>query len=50
MEKEILTLLRENNEMLKCIIKYINLIESKQYQQKQDLREFMINMTANIIH
>lgn len=49
MTKEEHDILRQNNLMLKQIIQYINIKESSQYKQDNDLKEFMINMMANNI-
>lgn len=45
--EELLKLVKENNQMLKQIIQYINLKESDDYQKSNDLKEFMINVFAN---
>lgn len=47
MEQEILTLLRENNEMLKRICTYIDKVDSDNYRMNEDMKQFAINMSAN---
>lgn len=46
-EDEILYLLRDNNRMLKEIIAYINLINSK--AEEENNYDFLRNMLANLI-
>lgn len=44
-EKELLELTKENNSMLKQIIKYINYYNS----QNPDVKDFTMNVVANLI-
>jgi len=46
-EDEILFLLRDNNRMLKEIIAYINLIDSKANEENNN--DFLRNILANLI-
>lgn len=48
MNEEALRLLRENNEMLKQILGYIFMKQSSEYQMKQDMKAFLINVSADI--
>lgn len=48
--EDILTLLRENNAMLKHICAYIEKVESPQYQEQRQMTSFAINMTANQVY
>lgn len=47
MDEEIIRLLRENNAMLKEILRYIAKSNSSEEQQKRQLTSFAINVTAN---
>lgn len=47
MDEEIIRLLRENNAMLKEILRYIIKSNSSEDQQKRQLTSFAINVTAN---
>ena len=47
MEQEILTLLRENNEMLKRICVWLDKIESPEYRDNEDFKGFVSNFIAN---
>lgn len=46
---ELLRLTRENNEMLKRICAWIDKIESPQYRDSEDMREFAQNLLANML-
>lgn len=48
MDEEIIRLLRENNAMLKEILRYIAKSNSSEEQQKRQLTSFAINVTANV--
>ena len=48
MDEEALRLLRENNAMLKQILGYIFMKQSSEYQMKQDMKAFLINVSADI--
>lgn len=41
-------LLRENNRMLKEIIGYIRTVSSQPYRDQEDMRQFCINVTADL--
>ena len=45
--EEILTLLRENNEMLKRLCAYVDKVDSDNYRMNEDMKQFAINMSAN---
>lgn len=49
MEQEILTLLRENNEMLKRICAYIDKVDSESYRMNEDMKQFAMNVAADIL-
>lgn len=49
MEQEILTLLRENNAMLKRICDYIDKVDSESYRINEDMKQFAINLSANAV-
>lgn len=49
MEQEILTLLRENNAMLKRICAWLDKTESAEWQTNNDMREFVMNCVANLV-
>lgn len=49
MEDELLRLARENNEMLRELIGYKRLIESKSYQDNETAREFLINLLSDML-
>lgn len=49
MNDELLKLTRENNDMLKQIIVYINSINSQSSIANDDIKNFVINVIANII-
>lgn len=50
MDEEIIRLLRENNAMLKEILRYIAKSNSSEEQQKRQLTSFAINVTANAFY
>lgn len=50
MDEEIIRLLRENNAMLKEILRYIAKSDSSEEQQKRQLTSFAINVTANVFY
>lgn len=41
-------IMRENNAMLREIIAYIRKIQSPEYRDKEDVKQFCINVSANI--
>ena len=49
MEAEILTLLRENNAMLKRICAYIDKVDSEDYRLNEDMKAFFSNVAADLL-
>lgn len=49
MEKEILELLRENNALLKRICAWLDKVESNQYRDSEDMKQFAMNCVANMM-
>lgn len=49
MEKEILELLRENNAMLKRVCAWLDKVESNQYRDSEDMKQFVMNYVANMM-
>lgn len=47
--EELLRLTRENNVMLKRLCAWLDKIESPQYRESEDIREFAQNVLANMI-
>lgn len=47
--QEILTLLRENNEMLKEIVTTLRKTQDPDYIMEQDINDFVMNIVANLI-
>lgn len=45
---ELLSLTRQNNQMLSEILTYVRKVDSPQYRDGEDFRAFMINMCADI--
>lgn len=45
--EEILQLLKENNQMLKRVISYINKVNSEEYQLNEDMKDLVTNLIAN---
>lgn len=48
MEQDILSLLKENNEMLREILGYLRMLNSDDYRSNEDMRSFSINVCADI--
>lgn len=48
MNSEILRLLKENNELLKYIVKYIEKVDSPQHKDYEDVKDFITNLVANM--
>lgn len=46
--EEVLVLLKENNELLKKIIARLDLYDSVKYRESEDMRAFLINVTADM--
>lgn len=49
MEKEILELLRENNAMLKRVCAWLDKVESGDYRDSEDMKQFAMNCVANMM-
>lgn len=45
---ELLSLTRQNNQMLQEILTYVRKVDSQQYRDGEDLRAFLINMCADV--
>ncbi len=50
MNEELMSLVRENNAMLKRIIAYIEKVESPSFRDNKSFEDFMSNLVANIIY
>lgn len=48
MIEEIYKLCKENNEMLKQILEYINKIDSNDYRNSEDIKNLVTNLVANM--
>lgn len=48
MIEEIYKLCKENNEMLKQILEYINKIDSNDYRNTEDIKNLVTNLVANM--
>lgn len=48
MNEKIISLLEENNSMLKEILALLRKFDSEEYQSQEDVKQFCINLTANI--
>lgn len=48
MTEEIYKLCKENNEMLKQILEYINIIDSNDYRNTEDIKNLVTNLVANM--
>lgn len=46
--EEIIRLLRENNEMLREIIRYIKSTQTDKFDMNKSIKSFLINVCANI--
>ena len=49
MEAEMLTLLRENNAMLKRICAYVDKVDSEDYRLNEDMKAFFSNVAADLL-
>lgn len=49
MEDEILSLLRENNAMLKELVSYIRSLQDSENIAKDDMKDLTMNIIANVI-
>lgn len=50
MHKKIISLLEENNSLLKEILAMLKKFDSEEYQSEQDVRQFTINVSANAVY
>lgn len=46
---EILSLLRENNALLKEIVSYIRKVDNPQFKNEEEMKNMVINLLANIL-
>ena len=49
MHEKIISLLEENNSLLKEILAMLKKFDSEEYQSEQDVRQFTINVSANAV-
>ena len=50
MHEKIISLLEENNSLLKEILAMLKKFDSEEYQFEQDVRQFTINVSANAVY
>lgn len=50
MDEKIISLLEENNSLLKEILTMLKKFDGEEYQSGQDVRQFMINVSANAVY
>lgn len=50
MHEKIISLLEENNSLLKEILAMLKKFDSEEYQSEQDIRQFTINVSANAVY
>lgn len=50
MDEKIISLLEENNSLLKEILAMLKKFDSEEYQSEQDVRQFTINVSANAVY
>lgn len=50
MHEKIISLLEENNSLLKEILAMLKKFDSEEYQSEQDVRQFTINVSANAVY
>ena len=50
MHEKIISLLEENNSLLKEILAMLKKFDSEEYQSEQDIRQFAINVSANAVY
>lgn len=50
MHEKIISLLEENNGLLKEILAMLKKFDSEEYQSEQDIRQFTINVSANAVY
>lgn len=47
--EQIIELLRENNSMLKEILRYVRKVDTSEYRMNSDIKEFCIKVIANVV-
>lgn len=50
MHEKIISLLEENNSLLKEILAMLKKFDSEEYQSEQDVRQFTINASTNTVY
>lgn len=50
MHEKIISLLEENNSLLKEILVMLKKFDSEEYQSEQDVRQFTINVSVNAVY
>lgn len=50
MHEKIISLLEENNSLLKEILAMLKKFDSEEYQSEQEVRQFTINVSANAVY
>ena len=50
MGERIISLLEENNGLLKEILAILKKFDSEEYQSQEDIRQLMVNVTANALY
>jgi len=50
MHEKIISLLEENNSLLKEILAMLKKFDSEEYQSEQDVRQFTINVSTNAVY
>ena len=50
MSERIISLLEENNGLLKEILAILKKFDSEEYQSQEDIRQLMVNVTANTLY
>lgn len=50
MHEKIISLLEENSGLLKEILAMLKKFDSEEYQSEQDVRQFTINVSANVVY
>lgn len=46
---ELLSLTRQNNQMLQEILTYVRKVDSPQYRDNEDMNDFCMNLVANAV-
>lgn len=50
MHEKIISLLEENNSLLKEILAMLKKFDSEEYQSEQDVKQFTINVSADAVY